>query len=277
MSRPPTPRAFAPVDREAADNIRRTTNEDDLPSVMMKRMLGLSAATAREIVARSEGGNLADGANALLTEEIRPVCYYDGEKPLDFSFCDYATESGERKSFPTLSAAMDEFYAYGAQTGEKATAENAVRRTLNAALDKQRKKLGVFLRESEGARDFEKERKLGELITANLHRIAPGSRSVVVDDWYDGGELEIKLTEPTPQEDAQKHFKRYQKKKLHDSQSGNADSGRARRDRLSRERGDRARRLLQRRRSGRADGRTGRTGLCRPPEQEEKGGRQRAA
>lgn len=210
---PSDPSRFAPVDREAADNIRRTTNEDDLPSVMMKRMLGLSTATAREIVARSEGGNLAYGANALLAEEIRPVCYYDGEKPLDFSFCDYATESGERKSFPTLSAAMDEFYAYGAQTGEKATAENAVRRTLNAALDKQRKKLGVFLRESEGARDFEKERKLGELITANLHRIAPGSRSVVVDDWYDGGELEIKLTEPTPQEDAQKHFKRYQKKK----------------------------------------------------------------
>ena len=48
---PSDPSRFAPVDREAADNIRRTTNEDDLPSVMMKRMLGLSAATARSYIA----------------------------------------------------------------------------------------------------------------------------------------------------------------------------------------------------------------------------------
>ena len=204
---------FFPTDREAAERLRATTGDDDLPAVMVRRMLGLSAATAREIIAEACGGNLAEGAARLLAKPTAPVVYYTGGKPKDFSFCDYATADGERRSFPTLSAAMDEYYAHTAATDVKALAENAVRRTLNAALDKQRKKLGVFEREYAAAQDYEKERILGELITANLYRIKPGERTLTADNWYEGGVTVITLTENTPQEDAQKHFKRYQKKK----------------------------------------------------------------
>ena len=196
-------------DDERADNL--ALGDADVARVMIKRLKGLSVATAEEIL--GIGGGIASGAKKLLARGIAPVVYYDSGKPFDFSFCDYASIKGERRAFGTLSEAMDEYYGAVAETDGKTLAENAIRRTLNAALDKQRKKLGTFLRECENAKDFERERILGELITANLYKISPGDSSVTVDNWYDGERLEIKLTENSPQEDAQKHFKRYQKKK----------------------------------------------------------------
>lgn len=202
---------FDPTD-ERADNLRDAP-DSELVGIMVKRLKGLSATTAAEIIACASSGGLADGAKKLLERSVAPVVYYRDGKPCDFSFCDYATAYGERKRVDTLSEAMDEYYGAAAESDGKTLAENAVKRTLGAALDKQKKKLGTFLRESENASDFERERIIGELITANIYKIAPGDNSVTADNWYDGEQIEIKLTENTPQEDAQKHFKRYQKKK----------------------------------------------------------------
>lgn len=204
---------FYPTDADAAATLRASSSPDNLAEVMIKRLRGLSAATANEIIELSDGDNLAVGVERLVSKPISPVCYFDGEKPTDFSFCEYKTIGGEKKSYPSLSEAMDEYYSYGALVGEKSTAENFVRRAIGGALDKQRKKLVVFERERSGALDFDHERIIGELLTSNLYKIKHGDKSVVVDNWYEGGQTEIKLTENTPQEDAQKHFKRYQKKK----------------------------------------------------------------
>ncbi len=205
---------FDPTDPEA-ENIRASVPADDLPSVMVKRLRGLAAKTAAEIVhtAADSGTNLAEAATALLRRPLSPVVYYAGGKPTDFSFTDYATVSGDRKSFPTLSAAMDEYYGSVAEADEKSAAESFVRRAIGSALNRQKKKLATFVSEYEAASDYDKERITGELITANIHKISRGDTSLVADDWYTGERVVIKLTEPTPQEDAQKHFKRYRKKK----------------------------------------------------------------
>lgn len=194
-----------------ADNV----NVADLPALMVKRLRGLSAATATEItdIARRENVPLGKACSILLEKPMRPVVYYRDGKPFDFSFCDYATVVGERKTFRTLCEAIDEYFKNANDVSEKTLAENAVKRVLNAALDKQRKKLAVFRNDRLSASDYEHERVLGELITANLYKIKKGDPYVVADNWYDGTQVNIKLTENTPQEDAQKHFKRYQKKK----------------------------------------------------------------
>ena len=188
---------------------------DELPSLMVKRLRGLSAATAAEIayIAESENIPLGSACEKLLARPVSPVVYYRDGKAFDFSFCDYATVFGERKHFGTLSEAIDDYYFSTGNADEKTLAENAVRRALNAALDKQRKKLAAFERDRMSAANYERERVLGELITANLYRIQKGDEFVSVDNWYDGSRINIKLTENTAAEDAQKHFKRYQKKK----------------------------------------------------------------
>lgn len=209
-----------PRDETRLDPTDNLPNSDgmpssDLPPFMVKRLRGLSAVTASEIadIADKENLPLGKACERLLERPLAPVTYYRGGKPFDFSFCDYATVKGERKHFATLCEAMDDYYKGTFDVSEKALAENSVRRVLNAALDKQRKKLAVFERDRMSATDFEHERVLGELITANIYKIKKGDTSVTVDNWYDGTQITIKLTENTPQEDAQKHFKRYQKKK----------------------------------------------------------------
>lgn len=206
---------FDPTNETATRNIRENVSPADLPSVMVKRLRGIAAKTAMEIIAVSDKENvgLAAATKILLDRPLSPVVYYDGGKPTDFSFCDYSVIPGERKDFDSLSAAMDVYYGAVAVTDEKNIAENSLRRALNAALDRQKKKLAMFIGEEEAARDYEKEKIVGELITANIYRIKPGDTAVVADNWYSGEQMVIKLTENSPQEDAQKHFKRYQKKK----------------------------------------------------------------
>ena len=198
----------------ACDGLSEEVEEDELPSVMIKRLRGLSMATANEILYRAvSSGKISEGARALVSSSHSPTVYYDENGPTDFSFCDYATKTETRKTFPTLSEAMDEYYLSVTADNGFTLAEKAIKRVLTATLDKQKKKLGAFVREYENAKDYDSERIIGELLTANLYKIKNGDSTVVVDNWYDGTQMEIKLTENSPQEDAQKHFKRYQKKK----------------------------------------------------------------
>lgn len=205
---------FDPSD-ERADALASSCPSDELPSVMVKRLRGLSSVTAAEIahIAAQGGMTLSAACKALTDKPISPVVYYLGGKATDFSFCDYESVKGERRAFPTLSAAMDEYYASAGIADEKTAVLSAVSRALGSALTKQRKKLALFERDIAAASDYEHERILGELITANLYSVKPGDKELVADNWYDGKRVTIKLTENTPQEDAQKHFARYRKKK----------------------------------------------------------------
>ena len=200
---------------DSADALAAGCPTEDLPSVMVKRLRGLSAVTAAEIVrtAAENDTGLSAACSALLSRPTAPVVYYRNGSPSDFSFCDYPSAEGERRPFPSLSEAMDEYYSSVGTTDEKSAALAAASRAVAAALAKQRKKLAGFRRDLAAASDYEKERIIGELITANLHAIRSGDKEFTADNWYDGTRVTVALTENTPQEDAQKHFARYRKKK----------------------------------------------------------------
>ncbi len=205
---------FDPVD-ERADALASGCAPDELPTVMVNRLRGLSAVTAAEIanIAGTSDIGLSAACRKLLARPADPVVYYDGGKAKDFSFCPLASVTAERKTFDSLSEAMDEYYSSAGAGDEKSAALTAAKRAVNAALSKQKKKLAGFERDLASAADYERERMFGELITANIYRINKGDTALVADDWYSGEKVTIKLTENSPQENAQKHFKRYQKKK----------------------------------------------------------------
>lgn len=205
---------FDPSD-ERADALASGCSAEELPNVMVNRLRGLSAVTAKEIagISASDGVGLSAACGVLLSRPSRPTVYLRDGKPADFSFCDYSSADGERRYFDTLSAAMDFYYAASGTGDEKAAALAAARKAVTAALSKQKKKLAGFERDIAAAADYDRERVIGELITANIYRIKKGEDILVADDWYTGEQVTIKLTENTPQEDAEKHFKRYHKKK----------------------------------------------------------------
>lgn len=204
---------FDPADGRA-DALAAGCPPEELPAVMVKRLRGLSAATAAEIadIAAKENVGLSEACRRLLARPVRPVLYRSGGKPTDFCFCAYGTKTDEAEECETLSHAMDEYYSATCASDEKSVALAAARRAVTAALAKQRKKLAGFIKDLAAASDYERERVLGELITANLYKISRGDDTLVAENWYDGSTVTIALTENTPQEDAQKHFARYRKK-----------------------------------------------------------------
>lgn len=88
--------------------------------------------------------------------------------------------------------------------------------TIQNARDRVRRKLAAQRKELSSSQNREKYKRRGDLITANLYQIEPGSRKVKVIDYYDADcpEVEINLDiRLSPQQNAQKQFKLYTKAK----------------------------------------------------------------
>lgn len=89
-------------------------------------------------------------------------------------------------------------------------------RTVTAARDRLTRKLALQEQELAQTHDRDRYKRLGDLITANLYQLTPGARTVRVVDYYAEHcpEIEIQLdVRLTPQQNAQRYFKRYNKAK----------------------------------------------------------------
>ncbi|MBE6040934.1 MAG: fibronectin-binding domain-containing protein, partial [Clostridiales bacterium] len=94
----------------------------------------------------------------------------------------------------------------------------SVQTSLNKALLKK-KRLSEDLLNAENS---DKYRLYGELLTANIHLIKPGSKKVTVTNYYDGKLIEIPLDEKiNASANAQRYFKKYSKARtaIHEKQS----------------------------------------------------------
>lgn len=88
--------------------------------------------------------------------------------------------------------------------------------TIQNARDRVRRKLAAQRKELSSSQKRDKYKRRGDLITANLYQIAPGSRKVKVIDYFDPNCPEIELDldiRLSPQQNAQKQFKLYTKAK----------------------------------------------------------------
>lgn len=88
--------------------------------------------------------------------------------------------------------------------------------TIQNARDRVRRKLAAQRKERSSSQNREKFKRRGDLITANLYQIEPGSRKVKVIDYFDPACPEVELNldiRLSPQQNAQKQFKLYTKAK----------------------------------------------------------------
>lgn len=88
--------------------------------------------------------------------------------------------------------------------------------TIQNARDRVRRKIAAQRKELSSSQKRDKYKRRGDLITANLYQIAPGSRKVKVIDYFDPNCPEIELDldiRLSPQQNAQKQFKLYTKAK----------------------------------------------------------------
>ena len=116
--------------------------------------------------------------------------------------------------FSSLSQLLDVFYKDKAERDRvKQQASELIRRVENE-LQKNRQKLKKQEKELLATENAEEFRQKGELLTTFLHQVPNDQDQVVLDNYYTNQPITITLDKAlTPNQNAQKYFKRYQKLK----------------------------------------------------------------
>ena len=165
---------------------------------------------------------IGEAAEALLKtvreNNFTPTVISVEKRPKDFTFfpAEQYEEAGECIVYPSFSALMDRFYEQREnQERIRQKGQDLIRSVTNAR-DRTARKLANQQRELEATQDRERLRQFGDIITSNLHAMERGMATLRAMDFYDpdGGEVEIKL-DPllTPQQNAAKYYKEYNKAK----------------------------------------------------------------
>ena len=191
---------------------------------------GMSSQTARELAFRACGNEDAHieecDLNAVCASIASELCKLPGElspavlfgadgRPVDAIAFPYRSRAHLRsEAFPTISAAMDEFFRSRDRAERIAQKSAAIHRTLKNNIERCEKKLALQREALLGAERMEEYRVSGELLTANLHLAEKGMKSVSLPNYYDPElkEIEIPLdVKLSPAQNAQRYFKLYQK------------------------------------------------------------------
>ena len=191
---------------------------------------GMSAQTARELAFRACGNEdahieecdlsaacvaIAEALHAIPDAVAPAVLYGNDSRPVDAVAFPYLSRAHlRREEFPTISAAMDEFYRSRDRAERISQKSAAIHRTLKTNIERCERKLALQREALLGAERMEEYRVSGELLTANLHLAEKGMKSVSLPNYYDPElkEIEIALdVKLSPAQNAQRYFKLYQK------------------------------------------------------------------
>jgi len=151
-------------------------------------------------------------------KKFTPWMLVKGHSPADFSYMPIYQYGGsmEGTAWDAFSPMLDAFYEKREQAERVRQRGADLQRTAANARDRAKRKLALQEKEYARTQDRDTLRICGELITANLYRMERGQSVLRAQNYYDpeGGELDIAL-DPllTPQQNAAKYFKQYNKAK----------------------------------------------------------------
>lgn len=197
-------------------------------------LTGLSPAAAEEICCRSS----IDGSEptASLSEEARVHLYHTFARMMedvtngDFSPNIVYNEEGEPveyaafllckyngftvKKFQTISEVLELYYAQKNQITRIRQKSADLRRIVQTALDRNRKKFDLQSKQMRDTTKMDKYKVYGELINTYGYNLEEGCKSFQALNYYTNEEITIPLDATmTPQENAKKYFERYNKLK----------------------------------------------------------------
>ena len=116
--------------------------------------------------------------------------------------------------FSSLSQLLDVFYKDKAERDRVKQQASELNRRVENELQKNRQKLKKQEKELLATENAEEFRQKGELLTTFLHQVPNDQDQVVLDNYYTNQPITIALDKAlTPNQNAQKYFKRYQKLK----------------------------------------------------------------
>lgn len=233
---PPEQKKLCPFEISEESFLAAFEASEDVPAdkFILSSFYGFAAVTAREIVCRAtgetdtlismcDGGKLCDAfmyaVNTLKNGTSEPWLVSDKSgKPIEYLFFEpreYGADF-EVKKVSDFGVLLDEYF------GRRDRAERIRQRTadifrlLTNAETRLHKKLELQHRDLEACVEKDKFKLWGDLITGNIYRLSRGMESAALENYYEDScpEIIIPLDKRlTPQQNAQKYYKRYNKSK----------------------------------------------------------------
>ncbi|WP_042160119.1 Rqc2 family fibronectin-binding protein [Paenibacillus gorillae] len=189
---------------------------------LVQAFSGLSPLLAKELVYRSEREGLSLWESfARFTEQIRtgsfaPNIVTDAKGKSFFSVTELTHIEGEIERFETVSECLEAYYGDKAERDTVKQRVSDLIRFVQNEKAKNAKKIDKLQETLEEAKDADKYRVLGELVTAYMHQIQRGDKSVELVNFYDEEQATVKIEldpQLTPSDNAQRYFRRYTKHK----------------------------------------------------------------
>ncbi len=217
-----------PREADFADILARG-GADLLCDRLMDALGGLSPLVCREAALYAAGSTDArmDALNADTAEKLSaffsehlahptPCCYSlpDGT-PKQFAFCPIH-EYGGYTQVERFSELLDSYYTVRDRRDAMRQKSGAVRKLVQNLCTRLTRKIAIQEKELAATYDRERLRQLGDILTANIHRIKKGQTSIFCEDFYDENmaKIEIPLSPIlSPQQNAAKFYKDYAKLK----------------------------------------------------------------
>ena len=211
-------------------NLLTAPGADVIAERLMDVFGGLSPLVCREAALFAAGStdaridlrdvdSVAEKLELFFTEHLNhPKPYYyalpDGT-PKQFAFCPIR-QYGEYKEAESFAALMDMYYTVRDRKDAMRQKSQAVRKTVQNLCTRLTRKLAIQEKELEATYDRERLRQLGDIVTANIHKIVKGQTLVQCEDFYDEKMKVIDIPiSPilSPQQNAAKFYKDYSRMK----------------------------------------------------------------
>ena len=211
-------------------NLMRAAGADVLADRLMDNLGGLSPLVCREAAlfaagetdARVESGDTTAVGQRLylfFQEHLRhpTPCYYAQEDgiPTQFAFCPIR-QYGQYRTEECFSGLLDKYYTVRDRSDALRQKGQGLRKTVQNLVTRIRRKLAIQEKELEQTFDRERLRQLGDIVTANLHKIQKGQTVLEAEDFYDEEMkvIQIPITNIlSPQQNAAKFYKDYARMK----------------------------------------------------------------
>ena len=152
---------------------------------------------------------------AVKENQFSPAIYYDGKEPKEFSALTLTHFGGyTRREFSSISEVLETYYA-SKNTITRIRQKSAdLRHIVQTALERNRKKYDLQLKQLKDTENRDKYKVYGELINTYGYNLDAGAKKLEALNYYTNEMVTIPLDgTKTPQENAQRYFDKYNKQK----------------------------------------------------------------
>ena len=219
-----------PAHTENYVNLLTTPGADMIADRLMDSFGGLSPLVCREAALFAAGSTdaridlrnvdtVGERLELFFQEHLNhPKPYYYAQSdgtPKQFAFCPIR-QYGEYKEAESFGALLDMYYTVRDRKDSMRQKSQAVRKTVQNLCTRLTRKLAIQEKELEATYDRERLRQLGDIVTANIHKIIKGQTVVQCEDFYDENMTVIDIPiSPilSPQQNAAKFYKDYTRMK----------------------------------------------------------------